>query len=150
MSAHLKIKRRFRGIKMFCPKCGKENPNDALFCLNCGERLEKVEVVDAEVVDDIPADKPQEEAKCWKMFAKAGRIVGIVAIATCWIPYCFTLSFSIHGIVASALGKKSVDKTADQEATTGLTLNILASVLSITSCIIWTIIFAIIAAASNR
>ena len=46
---------------MFCPKCGKENPNDALFCLNCGEKLERVEVVDAEVVDDIPADKPQED-----------------------------------------------------------------------------------------
>ena len=135
---------------MYCQKCGKDNPDDALYCSYCGAKLEKVEVVDAEVVDDFGSSKPQEEAKCWKVFAKAGRIVGIVAIATCWIPYCFTLYFSIHGIVASALGKKSVDPVAQQESTSGLTLNILGSALSIVFCIIWAIVIGLIAAAANR
>ena len=38
---------------MFCSKCGEENPENAVFCRNCGEKL-KEEVKKAEVIDNPP------------------------------------------------------------------------------------------------
>ncbi|MDI6643511.1 MAG: zinc-ribbon domain-containing protein [Methanobacteriaceae archaeon] len=27
---------------MFCPNCGKENPDNAIFCSDCGNKIEKI------------------------------------------------------------------------------------------------------------
>ena len=37
---------------MFCKKCGEENPDNAVYCRNCGEKLIEEEVKKAEVIDD--------------------------------------------------------------------------------------------------
>ena len=126
---------------MYCKYCGKDNPDDAIYCAHCGKKLETT-VIDAQIVDDFGKNEVQSEPRCWAVFAKVGKIVGIVAIATFWIPYGLTFAFAIHGIVASALGKKSSDFEATQNANTGLVLNIVASVLSITSFIVWAMIIA--------
>lgn len=44
---------------MFCPKCGSPIPEDAVFCMNCGEKIETA----APEADSAPAEiTPAEEA----------------------------------------------------------------------------------------
>ena len=49
---------------MYCPKCGKENPEDARFCMHCGTNLEKAKVeispkinVSPEIKVSVPKNK---------------------------------------------------------------------------------------------
>ena len=44
---------------MFCPKCGSPIPEDAVFCMNCGEKIETA----APEADSAPAEiTPAEKA----------------------------------------------------------------------------------------
>lgn len=43
---------------MFCSKCGAQNPNEAIFCAACGQRLEQVE----NAAPEMPTQPVQEEA----------------------------------------------------------------------------------------
>lgn len=35
---------------MYCPKCGKENPENARFCMHCGEDLQRVKIENVEEI----------------------------------------------------------------------------------------------------
>ena len=104
-----------------------------------------------------PAPSKPGSDNPWRIFAAVGLVVGIVSFVSMFfillseiisfaavigrtasgsvmdIVYFSTLqtSGSIHGIVFSALGKKS--KTAHGKATTGLVLSIIAAAVTITS-----------------
>ncbi len=41
----------------YCTKCGAKLPEDAEFCTVCGEKVEKTETVEAEVVDEEKRNK---------------------------------------------------------------------------------------------
>lgn len=105
---------------MFCKYCGKEHEEDALFCAYCGE----------------PITEHQQEkkpAKCWSVFARIGEILGIITIATCFIPIfgLYSLIPGIHGIVFAGLGKNAKEQPYVSKASVGLTLSIVGTILSI-------------------
>ncbi len=39
---------------MFCDKCGKENPNGAAFCADCGNTLNTAEVTEEAIAEQVP------------------------------------------------------------------------------------------------
>lgn len=129
---------------MFCRKCGKELRENAVFCDQCGEKVEVVEeaiVVENEVIDVTtqPVEEQQVERGPWKAFAKVGHILGIVSLATMWIPFLVCCATGFYGIVFSALGKKSVENK--QIASKGLKMNIAASIVSF---VLTVVIYALI------
>ena len=132
---------------MFCRKCGKELREDAVFCDQCGEKVEVTEeaiVVDNEVIDVTtqPVEEQQVERGPWKAFAKVGHILGIVSLATMWIPFFVCCSIGFYGIVFSALGKKSVENK--ELANKGLKMNIASSVVSfVLTVVIYSIIIIV-------
>ena len=53
------IERSCHEVHMFCPKCGSPIPEDAVFCMNCGEKIETA----APEADSAPAEiTPAEKA----------------------------------------------------------------------------------------
>ena len=123
---------------MYCKKCGRENSSDAKFCQYCGAELE--DEIKVEIVDGF--EKKSEEAKCWSIFAQVGKILGIVSLATCWIPG-LGMTAGIHGIVASALGRRSEKEVAKTDSVMGLKLAITGTALSFVLSIIYGIIIGI-------
>ena len=65
---------------MFCENCGKEIPNDAKFCPECGAPIgdpaETEEFVMEEAVSDIPAPKEKKSRKKKESYAEKGNITG--------------------------------------------------------------------------
>ena len=128
---------------MYCKNCGKENSNDAKFCSYCGHELEHDEIK-VEIVDDYGSTNKGEEAKCWAIFAQVGKILGIISLACCWIPGLGSAT-GIHGIVFSALGRRSEKEIAKVDSILGLKLSIIGTALSVT----FSIVYAIVAAIAN-
>ena len=129
---------------MFCRKCGKELRENAVFCDQCGEKVEVVEeaiVVENEVIDVTtqPVEEQQVERGPWKAFAKVGHILGIVSLATMWIPFLVCCATGFYGIVFSALGKKSTENKP--MADKALKRNIAASIVSF---VLTVVIYALI------
>ncbi len=107
---------------MHCLKCGFDNPDNCLFCINCGAELPKEkENVEAENCSDREtADLVSEEAKtaleedaeASKPYAIAGMVCGIVSVAVSLICCCevilfpFTLSMGIIGLIFSIMALK--------------------------------------------
>lgn len=136
---------------MFCKNCGKEiNETDA-FCQYCGSKVEKEEAkaeevkVEAEPVFEAAAPEKPEPKKPWCVFAKVGKILGIVAIATCWIPM-FAIAPGIPAVVFGILGKKSPDEESKASAKKGFGLGLAGSIVSVVVYIIVIIVAAVIAA----
>ena len=133
---------------MFCRKCGKELREGAVFCDQCGEKVEVVEeaiVVENEVIDVTtqPAEEQQIERGPWKAFAKVGHILGIVSLATMWIPFVVCCTTGFYGIVFSALGKKSTENKPIADK--ALKRNIAASIVSfVLTVVIYTLILVLI------
>ena len=64
---------------MFCEKCGYENKDDALFCENCGQQINKEETINLLESDDaeaVVATEIQETAEIQETSA-AEKIEGI-------------------------------------------------------------------------
>ena len=100
---------------MFCKNCGKELLDSDVFCPYCGSKIEKDDVkveeevkeepkfeeVEASVIEEKPA-APQPK-KPWCIFAKVAKILGIVSVATCWIPFMIGIAAGVPGIVFGIL-----------------------------------------------
>ena len=86
---------------MFCPKCGKELPNDIKFCTGCGEKLSGV------VSEDFgsgPAKQPHTPGPFL-----LGLILGIIGVLIAVIVYNdkdgpYTKNPTTHALVWSLIG----------------------------------------------
>ena len=135
---------------MFCTYCGKKLEDNTHYCPNCGAKVEKeYDYSDQSATQTETKDyaEPQQKkpAKVWSVFAKVGRIIGVVTISTCWIPWVAAI-IGIYGVVFSALGSKATDEESIQNRKKGLTYSIVGGAISLTLFIAVTIASAIIAA----
>ncbi len=91
---------------MFCPKCGKENLNDAKFCINCGSTLAEDSGISQERAKSFRESAFldfSEEKRVNKNFAIAALLLGIVNIALIWIGSFYAISTLATGnILAGA------------------------------------------------
>lgn len=105
---------------MFCKYCGKEHADDALYCSNCGE------AVNAKKVEE------KKPARCWSIFARVGKALGIVTLATCWIPIfgLYSLIPGMIGITFGVLGKFAREEPYTSSARTGFITSLIGTILS--------------------
>ena len=130
---------------MYCRNCGKEISDETRFCPACGTKQfeESSQTRNASYDDPFTTsceateieDKP---AKCWSVFAKVGKILGIVSIAIAVIPFLYGLAVGVHGIVFSCLGRKAIDDEAIRNRKVGLILSIIAVCVSFFTFVLYT------------
>ena len=87
---------------MFCPKCGKELPNDIKFCTGCGENVSSVAA--AQEYDGRPAKEPSTLGPFL-----LGLILGIIGVIIAVIVYNgndgpYTKNPTTHALVWSLIG----------------------------------------------
>ena len=132
---------------MYCRNCGKEISEETRFCPACGSKQFEDSNRSHETYDDPfttsseaieVEDKP---AKCWSVFALIGKILGIVSLCLCWIPYPLAMALGIPGIVMSCLGRKAIDEDSIRNRTIGLKLSIAGTVVSF---VVFIVVYAII------
>lgn len=143
---------------MFCRKCGNKLNDNAVFCDQCGVKIEKDneecvidieedshaidQLIEAEkeiINEEVVINKPVSERGPWKAFANVGNILGIVSLATMWIPFLVCCSYGIYGIIFSGLGVRS--SSQNKKAKSGLAKSIVATVINFVLTIV---IYAII------
>ena len=132
---------------MFCRKCGNKLNDNAIFCDKCGVKIEKdneESVIDIEedihaidqlieaekeiINEEVVINKPVSERGPWKAFANVGNILGIVSLATMWIPFLVCCSYGLYGIIFSGLGVRS--SSQNKKAKAGLAKSIVATVIN--------------------
>lgn len=115
---------------MYCKRCGQFIQNDVSFCQFCGCK-----------VDQSPSPKPTSGAETvWKVFARIGRISGIVSIPLS--VYTFGL-VAIEGLVLSIIALRANDEKVRGEAKAGVILNAIALAIGLIStlfCILFIIV----------
>lgn len=70
---------------MYCPKCGTENADDAIFCSKCGNKL--VTVTSEEPTQTENKKAPDKETKSKMIGTLIGMAMGFVLFAVCFIIY---------------------------------------------------------------
>lgn len=145
---------------MYCKHCGKELDENIRFCPACGTEQKVASQVDEEIVSEATAEQVAPESvaaettaevaeepkqpKVWRVFSIIGKVLGIVSISICWIPFMLGFSLGIPGIVFSCLGKKYHTPETDKNFKVGLTLSIIGLVGSLLSYIIYVIVVMVI------
>ena len=105
---------------MFCRNCGKEILEQDRFCSYCGEKVEE------EIID---LSDEAEEAAVWGVFAKLGRIFGLITLIGGCLSFGYIgLMFGEFAIAFSALGLKS--KKNYYDAKKSLKIAIIGSIIS--------------------
>ena len=119
---------------MFCRYCGKEHSEESLFCSYCGEQIKEKEAV-------------KRPAKCWRVFANTAKALGIVTLATCWIPFLglYSLFPGIPGIVFGVLGKYGKEEPYVSSARKGFIMSLIGTILCIPLFFIFVFLIAAIA-----
>ena len=144
---------------MICKNCGEQLIDGSSFCPFCGVEFSADEIVKPQKVEVQKFSKMKNNPneinvpKVWKVFALVSKIIGIVTLATCWIPiFGFAmLSFSIPGIIFGALSKRGqVNDTVARNRKIGLILCVLSTILSIVFYIILLIIVYVMAVRSYQ
>lgn len=136
---------------IYCKKCGKVSPEGTKFCGECGNPLEpQAEVkVEATVIEQSgKISVAESEAKCWRVFAKIGFILGLIG----FIMSC-TMFMGLYGIVLgenalvfSILGKRTKLPEYKSKADKGLVFSILAMAIGFVGYIVTIVACACIAA----
>ena len=129
---------------MYCRNCGKEINEETQYCPACGSK--QYEASSNASYDDpfsttTTTEIDDKPAKCWSVFAMIGKILGIVAICLCWIPYPISMFLGIPGIVMSCLGRKAIDEDSIKNRTVGLKLSIAGTVVSF---VVFIVVYSII------
>ena len=122
---------------MFCEKCGKE-VKGGNFCKYCGSPLEKVEVVEAEVVNQNK-EKPSKKYILWETLSIIGYVFGVITfVSSFFMPFAL-IKYSILGIVFSILGRKSYRNY--ERAEVGIKLSTASIFMSALVCLVLITIF---------
>ena len=66
---------------MFCGKCGAENENNAVFCCNCGEKIQQEQERDFVSAYQRPKSKKKKKSKKKYMIIGITFVTAIVALA---------------------------------------------------------------------
>ena len=119
---------------MYCKKCGRELSADARYCPGCG--AEQTAYDDPFTITEA-TEVEKKPSKVWTVFSIIGKVLGIVAIATSWIPYLVGLEIGIAGIVFSCLGRKANTDATDHNCRLGLKLSIAGIVISVVVFIVY-------------
>ena len=82
----------------FCPKCGSKLPDDARFCINCGQ---PVPMLDNPTPTVVPAPTPAPTAAPTKTtelkyIIKVFLIIGCVINGLYLLPLCWTIPMTVH------------------------------------------------------
>lgn len=123
---------------MYCRHCGRELSQGTRYCPACG--AEQTTTEDPFTIGEKSEVVEPKPAKVWSIFSKIGKILGIVAIATSWIPYLIGLEIGIAGIVFSCLGKKARTDVANDNCRLGLKLSIAGIVVSFVVFILYIVL----------
>lgn len=78
---------------MYCRKCGEDNPDNAVFCRNCGERLVE-EVKKAEVITDTGANHQETRSTTTTSSSNSNN-----DLMSCCI--CVVVIFIVFGILGA-------------------------------------------------
>jgi ribosomal protein L40E len=62
---------------VYCPKCGKENPDDAIFCMKCGSQLSQLKESQVEGKKGV---SQRELENLLRRHIRNGRTAGIILI----------------------------------------------------------------------
>ena len=140
---------------MRCKYCGQEVLEEANFCNNCGanlkeETIEQEEIKDAEMINESNENQ-QAPLKCWSIFAKVSKILGIVSLCICWIPIVglFGILPGIPGIVFGALGKKANNDEANANAKKGFVMSLIGSIIAVSFYLLIFIVLFILGAIAS-
>lgn len=117
---------------MICKKCGFEMEDGFDYCPKCGTKV----VLEVET-EAVPHEE-QKHAGCWRVFAIVSKILGIVSLASCWIPI-FAMIPGCAGIVFSCLGRAARTPETDEMTKKSLARCIVGT------CISFVLYFAVIA-----
>ena len=121
---------------MKCKNCGYEFKGQN-YCPICGEMdLIDDEKEEKDVFDSV-VNKNTNEKVVYKVFSSIGYVLGIVSLVLCWCPFMFFSS--VPGIVFSKLGVNNPTIKLSY-AKKGLTMSIIATVLSV----VFTILFFVL------
>lgn len=115
---------------MFCQNCGNQLEDSAKFCDSCGASVAADNIVVTDYTETVQENTAPKKAKCWSVFAKVSKILGIISIALCWIPFVVVCSTGPVGIVFGCLGNVAKDDVSRKNKTIGLTLSIIGSIVS--------------------
>ena len=127
---------------MYCKKCGRELTSDTRYCPSCGAEVTAQQTYEDPFTTTVTLEE-KKPAKVWSIFSKIGKILGIVSIATSWIPFLIGLTVGIPGIVLSCLGRKAGTEVAQKNFKLGLILSIVGVVVSFFSYLIFYIIIIV-------
>ena len=154
---------------MFCQKCGTENPEDAVFCISCGDQLKKVTennsepVVNLEKKNDGPENVKQSFVPNQSKINYEGEqvrspliwsiLVTVFGFITCC---CLNPVSAVVGIIAIVFSTQVDDKQrrgdiegAKNAAKNAIILNWVGLGFMILTIIIWILLVALGAISSD-
>lgn len=105
---------------MYCPQCGTQHSDDALFCSNCGLKFAEKEPIQDFMAGTVPPSAP---ATGYSKKAIAGFVLSLVGM------FCMGLILGILGIIFSRQGMRECNENPTMQgrglATAGLIISIL-------------------------